>query len=229
MKLQTLLEHLLSEQLYEDIEEIANYPEGFDIKQFTNLSSMSAKTRYLKQHNLDKLGVGSARAVFVADPTTVIKVAKNTKGLEQNRLEVEISETILDDDDALIAKVRDHDDNYAYIEAERARKAKPSDFKAITGYHMKDIIDSVVSYVNTNIKGVKWGRKPDNYTEIMESPFASGLLELIVNFQMPTGDIGRISSWGVVSRDGKPHLVLVDYGLDEEIYRRFYAYKEAKL
>jgi hypothetical protein len=94
MKLQSLLSYLLKENtggLYEDVLEIANYPEGFDINQFKDLTSFAAKARYLRSHGLDKLGAGSSRAAFIADNDTVIKVAKNKKGLAQNRVEATIS------------------------------------------------------------------------------------------------------------------------------------------
>lgn len=138
MKLNQLL-HYLNEQagLYEDIEEIANYPEGFNINEFKDQPSFAAKARYLKRFGLDKLGAGSSRAVFVADPTTVIKVAKNKKGLEQNRVEAEISSH--NSDGAPISLVKDSDPDNFWIEAERARKAKPTDFKNIVAFQWKPL------------------------------------------------------------------------------------------
>lgn len=218
--LKTLLEQLLSEQLYEDVDEIAAYPEGFDIKQFITLSSVAAKTRYLKQHNLDKLGTGSGRAVFVADENTVIKVAKNAKGLAQNEAEVDISYN--SGEDAPVAKVKDCDEKYSYIEAERARKAKPTDFKKIVWFPMEDVVRSMCYWAH-EVLGRSYVRsKPETYDAIMETPFMQELTEIMGNFDIETGDLSRISSWGVVSRDGKEHLVLVDYGATTDILNRLY-------
>jgi hypothetical protein len=123
MKLQSLLSYLLTENiggLYEDVLEIANYPEGFDINQFKDLPSFAAKARYLKSHGLDKLGAGSSRAAFIADDTTVIKVAKNKKGLAQNRVEAELSANV--SQDAPIAKVKDSDPDNIWIEIRKSKK-----------------------------------------------------------------------------------------------------------
>jgi len=220
--LKSLLEHLLNEQLHEDVDEIAAYPEGFDIKQFTNLPSMAAKTRYLKQHNLDKLGVGSARAVFVADPNTVIKVAKNAKGLAQNEAEIDISNNT--DDEAPIAKVKDFDENYAYIEAERARRANPKDFENIVGFKMNDIMSSIQIWFHEQRPDARpWmATKPKNYKQIVDSSFLQELTEILGNFDIAAGDMSRISSWGVVNREGKEHLVLIDYGATMDIIKRLY-------
>jgi hypothetical protein len=211
---------MLEEQIHEDIEEIAAYPEGFDIKEFVGLRSMAAKARYLKQHNLDKLGAGSARAVFVADATTVIKVAKNAKGLEQNRAEIDISNN--SGDDAPIAKVLDFDSaNYTYIESERARKAKPTDFKKITGFSMDHIMLSLDVWNKERTGGFGY-TKPDTYEQILESPLMLELMDMVGTFNLAIGDIWRISSWGIVNRDGQEHLVLIDYGLNLDILNRLY-------
>lgn len=224
MKLQALLEHLLNEQLqelHEDIEEIAAYPEGFDIKEFVGLRSMAAKARYLKQHNLDKLGAGTARAVFVADATTVIKVAKNAKGLAQNEAEIDVSNN--SGDDAPIAKVLDFDDvNYTYVESERARRAKPTDFKNIVGFPMDHIMLSLDIWNKERADVARWYTKPDTYEQILETPLMLELMEMVGNFNLAVGDIWRISSWGIVNRDGKEHLVLIDYGLNMDILNSLY-------
>ena len=226
MKLNQLL-HYLNEQagLYEDIEEIANYPEGFNINEFKDQPSFAAKVRYLKRFGLDKLGAGSSRAVFVADPTTVIKVAKNKKGLEQNRIEAEVSSH--NSDGAPISLVKDSDPDNFWIEAERARKAKPTDFKNIVGFPMEAVMKTVRERIDDNTGQASYNhyfylKDRELYKQISETDFVSDLVELIVSHDLGRGDIQRISSWGVVNRNGSDHLVLVDYGLDMDLFNRLY-------
>ena len=227
--LSNILSYLLTENiggLSEDVLEIANYPEGFDINQFKDLPSFAAKARYLRSHGLDKLGAGSSRAAFIADDTTVIKVAKNKKGLAQNRVEAELSANV--SQDAPIAKVKDSDPDNIWIESERARRAKPSDFNSIVGYPMKDIIKALGEMVNSrkNIRvapGSRWyNRDRKLFDELSETPFVSELAEIITNHNLSMGDIDRISSWGVVNRNGTDHLVLIDYGLDDKVWQQHY-------
>ena len=227
--LSNIISYLLTENiggLYEDVLEIANYPEGFDINQFKDLPSYAAKARYLRSHGLDKLGAGSSRAAFIADDTTVIKVAKNKKGLAQNRVEAELSANV--SQDAPIAKVKDSDQDNIWIESERARRAKPSDFKSIVGYPMKDIIKALGEMVNSRknirvVPGSRWyNRDRELFDELSETPFVSELAEIITNHKLSMGDIDRISSWGVVNRNGTDHLVLIDYGLDDKVWQQHY-------
>ena len=44
----------------------------------------------------------------------------------------------------------------------------------------------------------------------------------MADLDMTHGDITRISSWGVVNRDGKEKLVLVDFGLNKQVWNNYY-------
>jgi hypothetical protein len=225
MNLQSLVRTLLEQSgLYEDVYEIANYPEGFNIEELKAQPSFAAKARYIRSHGLDKLGAGSSRAVFVADPTTVIKVAKNKKGLEQNKAEANISSNSYDN--PFIAKIKDADHDYVWIEAERARKAKPTDFKKIIGFPMEDIM-KVIRERGNQLRGNPPGwptplSDRNLFNKIIRTDFVTDLLALIINHNLAIGDVLRISSWGVVNRNGTEHLVLIDYGLNMDIFKRLY-------
>ena len=231
MKLSNLLHHLnedLEEQggLHEDIDEIAQYPEGFNINDLKAQSSFAAKARYLRSYGLDKLGAGSSRAVFGADNDTVIKIAKNKKGLAQNKVEAELSANV--DTDAPIAIVKDSDPDNIWIEAEKARKAKPTDFKNILGFPMDYIIKTIRERVDDNT-GKHRGFNPywylsdrNLYEQIADTDFIANVVNIVVDHNLSLGDIIRISSWGVVNRNGSPHLVLVDYGLDDHVLKQYY-------
>jgi hypothetical protein len=231
MKLSNLLHHLnenLKEQggLYEDIDEIAQYPEGFNIDDLKAQSSFTGKARYLRSHGLDKLGAGSSRAVFGADNDTVIKVAKNKKGLAQNKVEAELSANV--GPDAPIAIVKDSDPDNIWIEAERARKAKPTDFKNILGFPMETIMKVIRERADDNT-GRHRGNNPywylsdrNLYEQIADTDFIANVVDIVVDHNLSMGDITRISSWGVVNRNGAPQLVLVDYGLDDQVLKQYY-------
>jgi predicted nuclease with TOPRIM domain len=66
--------------------ESVNYPPGFDIKELKNIRSFAGRIKYINQH-LKKIGVGSARIVYQIDNDTVLKLAKNKKGIAQNDVE----------------------------------------------------------------------------------------------------------------------------------------------
>lgn len=232
MKLQSLISFLLTENidgLSEDVLEIANYPKGFDINQFKDLPSYAAKARYLRSYGLDKLGAGSSRAAFIADNDTVIKVAKNKKGLAQNKVETNISSDDFMPPNAPIALVKDHDPDYVWLEAERAKRAKPYDFNSILGYTMKDVMKAVREMVDNRKGTVRpfasyWYLEDrELFDELSETTFITELVDIIVNHDLSLGDIDRISSWGVVNRNGARRLVVIDYGLDDQVWKQHYA------
>jgi hypothetical protein len=39
---------------------------------------------------------------------------------------------------------------------------------------------------------------------------------------VPSGDLMRLSTYGVVKRDGQETIVLIDYGLTDDIYKTHY-------
>ena len=67
------------------------------------------------------IGAGSARKVYDLDNGFVIKIAKNIKGVAQNRAEFLISN---DDDSPLLAKVYFVSDDYRYLIMKKANNIK---------------------------------------------------------------------------------------------------------
>lgn len=220
-KNQTLVS-LIQEVVTSALEE-ATYPEEFNVEEFKRLPSFVARIRYVKAR-LPKIAQGSARAVFVIDDATVLKVAMNNKGLAQNKIEAEIGRG----SGYPVAQVFEVGDQGAWIEMEKAAKATPKVFAQIAGIDINTFSD-LIRYWSLDIKGnAKGYRKPQGYDEFVSSgdnQFINEVLSLMGDYDMPAGDIGRVSSWGVVSTNGKPELVLIDYGLTQGVWDDYYAPK----
>ena len=59
---------------------------------------------------------------------------------------------------------------------------------------------------------VMWGK----FTDLGENEFAEDLWNFIEDYDYPVpGDFGRLSSYGEVLRDGKPTVVVIDFGFDK--------------
>lgn len=219
MKLKTLLEYLLHESvIVEYIEEIADYPKGFDIRQLKALPSLAAKKKYLSQY-LPKLGEGSSRIVFKADENHALKVARNEKGIQQNSLEMKVSyEAKKKKFSDLVANVIDGDPEGAlWLEAELARKVKAEDWKKTLGIgwnRMQGLILYPPSIDDTKAYSERYSEQAVKFAKRVAA-FANA-------YNMPKGDLLRPSSWGVVNRKGKDYIVLIDYGLDWNIYNTHY-------
>lgn len=201
-----------------DIEEVAEYPEGFDIEHFKSIPSFKGRVEYAKQH-LGKMGTGSARVVLDADANHVIKIAKNAKGIAQNELEADVSRLGSD----IIASVVDHDDEYFYLESEKASKMTPGLWKSITGWTWDEWMSTFGNYM-LRMNGRRSSfRVPEDFEDIEETEFFNELVGLAANYDMPTGDLMRISSWGVIVRDGERKAALIDYGLSSQVFNDYYA------
>ena len=66
--------------------EEAVFPEGFDVEQFKELKTFRERLQYCKER-LKKLGAGTGRIAYQIDDGTVLKLAKNAKGVAQNDVE----------------------------------------------------------------------------------------------------------------------------------------------
>lgn len=222
-------ENDIVETIKESLIEMA-YPSSFSMDEFKSISSFSGRVRYCDER-LVKLGSGSSRTVYRVDDEKVLKLAKNSKGIYQN--EYEASNGGYLSNAGIGARLFDCDyDNYMFVEMELARKCKPSDFKRITGYDFK-FICSFIDYVHTWYTRYMYFNGYDKsyeeqFRQIAEDPYSvndvfGGLIDYLTNYQLETiGDLKRLSSWGVVKRDGEDALVIIDYGLSDEIFNNYY-------
>jgi mRNA-degrading endonuclease RelE of RelBE toxin-antitoxin system len=226
------IKHIIKENM---CDELANYPQSFNMDIFKSLNSYNKKIKYCNQ-NLQRLASGSSRIVYKIDDATVLKLAKNNKGLAQNETEATMSNDYYAPD--VFAKVYDVDDDYKWIEMQLARKAKPSDFKRLTGYKW-EVYQYFIEYIASNYVYVRSRYNSSNpYEQLFKSEefqeFAWNnsdslfyrLSEYLSNYQIEGyKDIERISSWGVVQNQDGEELVIVDYGLDNDTLNNFYRHK----
>lgn len=201
------------------------YPVLFDINVFKSLKSFSKRIQYCEKF-LQRIASGSARIVYKIDDEKVLKLAKNAKGIAQN--EVEGGDYYLQKI-GCFAKTFDVDENYLWVEMQLARKAKISDFKRITGFDFYTIC-AWCDYVSPNLynhidERMKQLFQSDEFQEYIDD--YDGLFyqlnDYIGNYQLKhIGDLKRISSWGVIIEDGEEKLVLVDYGFNDDVAKRYY-------
>ena len=111
-----------------------------------------------------------------------------------------------------------------------ARKVKPSDFKRLTGYDwntMQEWIRYCASCYKRNFIEVsddyKQLFKSEKWEENYEYSIFSEVDEYLSNYQLQTiGDLLRLSSWGIVKEDGEERLVIIDYGLTDNVWDDYY-------
>jgi hypothetical protein len=212
------LRKLLTDIIKECVDE-ASYPSSWNIDEFKALTSFAARLNYCKE-KLIALASGSGRYVFGIDNETVLKLAKNKKGIAQNEAEYNFSQDGYND--GIIANVEDCDENFLWIEMEKLKTCTPNRFKAAVGVDIETFASCLRYFEGEMTSNGRngWFRKPDMYEEVRNNEFFNRVIDIMQAFDMPSGDLGRVSSYGVCN-DGT--LKICDAGLSSSVYQTYYS------
>ena len=224
MNINDIINETLTEFFNETLNIEEDYPTSFDIDYFKTLQSFNKRALYCEQH-LQRISSGSARIVYKIDNEKVLKLAKNKKGLAQNEVEIEYGGDYYLQD--VLAKVIDHNENNLWVEMELARKLTKPLFKSIVGVDFDTFADFIRSYYyETNPSKGRHMRSQDFDEEtkeyMWENEFTSGILDFIGSYGVPVNDLARMNSYGVVKRDGQDTVVVIDFGLTDDVYDSYY-------
>lgn len=175
------------------------------------LETYNARKKYAER-NLKHLSSGSSRIVYLTPGKTIIKLAKNDKGIAQNKAEAnpEMKSKYLN-------QIINCAKNYCWCETHYLEKITEKEFEEMTGLKFEEFGDAL-RYGLKNVSGNKDVEKPENFEQVSKSDIYKELKDIGERFKLLPGDIARISSWG--TKDGRP--VLIDAGLTRDIYDEFY-------
>ena len=226
----------------------------FDLGEFKGLETIEQRLNYAKER-LKRVGTGSARVVFDLnfpnDIRKAIKIAKNLKGLIQNKQECDVSDKAAPEQKTLLSQIIACDEAGSWIEVEKAIKFNQKMFQTLMGFDFSFLEDAmeiyfffkknyqidvtdpgslgnkqktlVNDYFNRNYKKYEAGYKIEVISRVFSTTFFKDLIKLLSDFDMPYGDILEPSSWGFVKRGDKYRPVLVDYGLNNAIFSSYYS------
>jgi hypothetical protein len=198
-----------------------DYPSSWNIEEFKKLNSFTKRVEYCNTH-LKRLAAGSSRIVYMVDNEKVLKLAKNKKGLAQNEVEIEYGNYY--DLSGIVAKVFESDENNLWVEMELAKKVTPNIFKNVVGVSFDEYANAMKYNYFTNIKPNRYPTaKPENMDEMWDNEFVYEMLSFMGNYDIPVGDLGRLSTYGLVNRDGSDTIVMIDYGLTNDVYGTYYS------
>lgn len=206
---------LLENRLQED------YPTNWNAEEFAKLSSFNQRVQYAER-NLQRISSGSSRIVYKIDDTKVLKLAKNKKGLAQNEVEIDFSNDYMWD--GMIAEIFNYDENGLWVEMELARKVTPKIWDSIIGIPIEELHKSA-RFVDQQKNPRKYQyhfTRPQRMDEVYDNEFTSNILDLIGNYDIGPGDFGRLSTYGLVKRNGQDNIVIIDYGLTNDVYDSYY-------
>jgi len=214
---------------FKDYLKEAPLPPDWDASVYTPKTSFAKQVRYALERS-KRVGAGSSRVVFGIEyegRPTVLKIAKNKKGLAQNRQEADYGLYRMYPD--ITAPLIDYDEvNFPpiWIHVEKAVKLTDAKFKAITGFTFKDF-----SYMLFQSEQERNGRGNwKNHRQVLDSEKLNAIenselyydvTSLMGNFGILAGDLGRLANWGIYN--GNP--VIIDLGFTAEVMKQHYTRK----
>lgn len=203
----------------------APIPDDWDSSTYNKAVPFAQRIRYAKAR-AKQVGVGSSRVAFLIDyqgRKTVLKIAKNKKGIAQNVQESQMFSDYLIKDLGITIPMIDYDEDNedpTWIHLEFAEKMKPNQFKKFfSGISHHEIV-YVIEYL-TGKKSIYHVSDEDkeHYQQLYEdNKYIDSLVFIAGNYDVPVGDFGSIANWGVY----KNQPVIIDLGLSSEVYQKYY-------
>ena len=175
------------------------------------LETYTARKEYAER-NLKHLSSGSSRIVYLTPGQTIVKLAKNDKGIAQNKAEANPQMK-----SKFLNKILSCAKNCAWIEVPFLDKITEKEFEKMTGLKFEDFGESI-RYALKDVSGNTDKEKPKNFKEVEKSDIYKELKDIGEKFKLMPGDLARISSWG--AKNGNP--VLIDAGLTADVFADFY-------
>jgi len=175
------------------------------------LETFAARKKYAEK-NLSHLSSGSSRIVYLTADKTVIKLAKNEKGIAQNKVESnpEMKSKYLN---PIISSAK----NNSWLETHYLEKITEKEFEKMTGAEFSEFGDCL-SYILKHVSDESSDNKPKSFEKISKLEIFKELKRIGEKFKLLPGDMSRISSWG--HRNNQP--VLIDSGLTRSVFDQYY-------
>lgn len=182
------------------------------LKNIDQLDNYKSRIKYCED-NLKRLSSGSSRIAYLTKDNTVIKLAKNDKGIDQNKAECKVNLK-----SKYLNKSIDCSNNYYWVEFPFLEKITEKEFEKMTGVNFKDFGESI-RFGLKSLSDQSSRPKPKNFDKVSDSEIYKEMLKIGKKYNLMPGDLAKISSWG--SKNDFP--VLIDAGLTKEVFELHYA------
>lgn len=223
------VENWMNESINEDdLDEMA-LPADWDLTAFGHDKSFKSRVDYAKDR-ATKIGTGSSRVAFIIPDNgreTVLKVAKNKKGLAQNEAELDILKDGYSGSLDIVIPLVDYDKENptpTWIQTELAQKASEKQLCNIM--RSGKYLFNVTAYAEGMLGKKDWAysRANDHYKSLSPEDqeifveYANQLAELVNSTPLQMGDLDRAANWGIYN--GKP--VVIDLGYTADVVKLYW-------
>lgn len=214
--------------LIKDILKETPLPADWDKEVYKHNVSFAKQLKYATER-ATKLGQGSSRVAFEIEfqgRPTILKIAKNKKGLAQNEFESELFNDWYFRQYDFVIPIIDYDEanpQPRWIHTEKAEKMTIGKFRKFSGgLDINTLINYALDVTGNNRRGYKLYNKDKIDTE---NEFVSDFVDFVANYHgtVMMEDFAQKANWGIYR--GRP--VIIDFGLSPEIYKLHYSRKMA--
>ncbi len=202
----------------------APLPDEWDHAIFSDKIPFARRVAYAKER-ATRLGSGSSRIAFVIPyqgRDTVLKIAKNRKGMAQNEVEIEMFSDWYAKDLGIFIPMIDYDESSGtptWLHTELAGKVTDNDFIKSCGGTLSELLRWSEQYTGKiQPSSTRYDKALDEKID-ENSDLASGFGDYVGNYDANIADYSTLHNWGLWQ--GQP--VIIDAGYNNEIaklYRR---------
>ena len=200
---------------------------SFSLEELDGIWDYEDKFEYCCEHLGEPIGEGSSRAVFQIDDDRVLKLASDNIGVTQNNIEIDYYERF--EHLGLFPMIYGNSEDSEWIISEYVLPLSEEDVWQLLGVKMNEFYGIIVSMEYYERGQTSY----DQYYTVMERntlnkyilkyPFFKALNEYIRESDCFIGDLISLNNLGLANRNQKPHIVILDSGLDNKNYYKMYA------
>ena len=215
--------------------------ENFKEREFLKSVSSHKKAIQIALEKAKRIGEGSSRAVFeLQDPEygeTVIKIAKNTKGLEQNKYELDI--LLKESKSFILPKLYDYDKDSVmlkrknnmplWLQVDKATDISREEFEKLIELDDEWELAIYLLYKSNKSKFEELFSKGkitledknklnENEDKLNNNKHVKEILRLAIQYDIAIGDLATYRNFGI--KDGS--LLLTDIGASNDIVKKYY-------
>jgi hypothetical protein len=220
------------EYVWEEVLDEMPLPADWDPQQMRQGATTFKSRLAYALERAKKLGAGSSRVATTIEyegRPTVLKIAKNAKGLAQNSVEADVLSDGYASQLGILIPIIDYDEQNrepSWVHTELAQKANEKQLcnimkcddlnqlitmaKSITGKHRMNY-QQVTEFLRSR------GKSEEDIDTMTD--YANTLADLNSNFDVELGDFARAANWGFYQ--GKP--VIVDVGFNSNVLNQYYS------
>lgn len=181
------------------------------LKKLSSFDTFKDRVDYAEKQ-MEHLSSGSSRVIYVMKDGSVLKLAKNERGVAQNKVEanpkmksIYINKTLKADKDGI------------WKTSPFLDKITEKEFEKMTGVPFEDFGEAI-SFGLKSVSEDGSAKEPKGFDKVKKLDLYQEIVKLGKEFELMPGDISRISSWGQID----DHPTLLDAGLTKDIFDEFY-------